>query len=467
MPAGWTVALLAALAPAAPETAAAPRPTYESPPILLAASELLPDEKMSGERWGVIDLVENDGFMNRWRIASDWGELVAESDAMLEARLREIDALIRLEEIERSQAFLDAFEAALTGTFKAARQVVEQPVATAKALPGGVARMFRRTSRRAQDLRDEAKEEIAELREDVDEWREERATDEEAEASEDETVAEDGTAAGAEEGDDAGRSETLEEAKEVAEDVYKEARRYFQRKTGYRRARRGWAKALGVDPYGDNEALDRELFRVSVASAAGGFSLKLLAPPTIPGLSELRDVKEVVYDLDGLDLRLRNEKIFRELGFDRSFTDPLWDGKPWTATLMTVLADSVEALDGVANLVSLMAWARDAASRDEARFQASAGAHYAALHARRPIARLHEGDVFVSAVLEEGPIVVALPVDRLAWTETWAETWSAARTQLAAEESGRTLELHLAGDLSPLARSRLESQGVRVAAHAF
>jgi len=465
VPAGWTAALLIALAPATAAPPAEPGPPFETPPILFPASDLLPDERMSGERWGVIDLVENDGFMNRWRIASDWGELVASSDAQLEARLREIDALIRLEDVERSEAFLDAFEAALTGTFQAARQVVEQPVQTAKALPSGVARMFRRTKRRVQDLRDEAKEEYGELKEDVEEWREERATEDDAAAEE--SATDDGAPADAASGEDDGRNETLEEAKEVAGDVYKEARRYFQRKTGYRRARRGWAKALRVDPYGDNEALNRELFRVSVASAAGGFSMKLLSPPTIPGLTDLRDVKEIVYDLDGLDLRLRNEKIFSELGFDRSFTDPLYDHKPWNATLLTDLADAVQALREVANVSALMAWAREAGSREEARFQAAADGYYVALHETRPIARLHEGTVFVSAVLEEGPIVVALPVDRLAWSEAWDETWSETCRQLGEEESGRPIELHLAGDLSPLARERLEARGVRVVAQAF
>jgi hypothetical protein len=437
---------------------------FEEPPIVLSAETLLPAGPLAGERFRVLDRVENDGFMNRWRIETDWGELEADSDRMLQVRLREIQALMRLEEVERTTAFLDAFEEALSDAWRAARQVVDQPVETAKRLPGGVSRMFSRTRRKAADLAQEAREEYHELKEDRAERQAESAAEEAAG-----TPAPDADPGGADSEDEARarRRERLEEAKEVARDVGEEARRFFQRKSGYRRARRGWARELGVDPYGDNEVLNRHLFRVSAASAAGGFSARLVPVPDIPGLSRLGDVKEIVYDLDALDLRLRNEKIFLELGFDRSFTDRLYEGGAWSDSLITDLADALRALHPVANLGSLMAWARSATTHDEARFQAAVAEQYAEMRRRgESIARLHEGDVFVSAVMTDGPAVVALAVDRLAWTEDWAKTWDLAYGQLLAEE-GRPVELHLRGDASQAVRRRLAEQGVQLVERAF
>ena len=445
---------------------------FETPPIELSAHERLPAAELTGPGWGIHDRVENDGFMNHWRIASDWGELAADGDRLLAVRRRELAALVALEEVTRSQAFLDSLEAAFTGPWKAARRVVEHPVQTAKAIPAGVTRMFRRYNRKARDRAAEAKQEARELREDVDEWRAKRAAREEAAAAPPAAGAGAGASGDAADADaEADREESrrgqLGEALEVARDVGEEASRYFQRKTGYRKARRGWAKALGVDPYSDNAALNRELFRVAVASAAGGFSLRFAGLPGVPGLSELGKVNDVVYDLDTLDLRLRNERIFASLGFDRSFTDPLYDGKAWNARLLTDLADAVEALRGVANLHALLAWAAEATTRDEARFQALVARAYADLHRSRPLAHLHEGIALVSAVVAGGPVVVAAAFDHLAWTEEWAGTFAEATALLAVEEAGRAIELHLDGDATDRVRRETAAAGVSLVENAF
>jgi hypothetical protein len=445
---------------------------FETPPIELSAHERLPAAELTGPGWGIHDRVENDGFMNHWRIASDWGELAADGDRLLAVRRRELAALVALEEVTRSQAFLDSLEAAFTGPWKAARRVVEHPVQTAKAIPAGVTRMFRRYNRKARDRAAEAKQEARELREDVDEWRAKRAAREEAAAAPPAAGAGAGASGDAADADaEADREESrrgqLGEALEVARDVGEEASRYFQRKTGYRKARRGWAKALGVDPYSDNAALNRELFRVAVASAAGGFSLRFAGLPGVPGLSELGKVNDVVYDLDTLDLRLRNERIFASLGFDRSFTDPLYDGKAWNARLLTDLADAVEALRGVANLHALLAWAAEATTRDEARFQALVARDYADLHRSRPLAHLHEGYALVSAVVAGGPVVVAAAFDHLAWTDEWAGTFAEATALLAVEEAGRPIELHLDGDATDRVRRETAAAGVSLVENAF
>jgi len=461
-------AVLLLLVPATPAPDETP---YDMPPIVLSAHARLGEEALTGPGWGVHDRVENDGFTNRWRLASDWGEIVAAGDRMLEVRRRELAALVALREVTRTGAFLDALEAALAGPWKAARRVVENPVETAQGIPAGVTRMFRRYARRASDRAAEARAEYREIKEDVDDWRAERRAAAAAEPESASPEGDSGELAAARADEEAereeSRRESLGEALEVARDVGEEASRYFQRKSGYRKARRSWARALGVDPYTDNPALNRELFRVAVASAAGGYSLRLVTLPAVPGLSELGRIDDVVYDLDALDLRLRNEKIFAGLGFDRAFTDPLYDAKAWNARLLTDLADAVAALDGVANRHAILAWAAQAATREEARFQALVVSYYAELHRRRPLVHLHEGPALLSAVLADGAVVTAAAFDHLAWTELWAETFADATAHLAAEERGRPVELHLDGDATASARRATAAAGVRLVEHAF
>jgi len=449
--------LLFALAPLAPAHAA----DLESPPLELAARERAPAALLSGPHHRVVDPVVNDGFMDRWTIASDWGEMTAASDALLRVRVHEIGALAELAEVTNSDAFREAFEKALTGRFYAAREVVQHPIETAKRIPSGVSRMIKRTTRRVRNLSERAEEKA----EDLEESREEKRRQEEAEAAAREAGEE--PAAESDEERAARREEQLEQAKGVASDVGEEGKRQFQRLVGYRKARLAWAKELGVDPYGDNEPLDEELFRVAAASAAGGLPIRFAPIPNVPGLDELAGVNSLVYDLDGLDLRLRNEAIFFDLGFTRPQVDRLYDARVWGDTLITDLADATKRLGEVSNLELLFEWALEAADRDEARFQAAVARQLADVHeARSPIARLVAFDNLLGARLADGAAVLPLAVDRLAWTETAAALLADAGEAFEIRE-GEALELRLLGDASPAARAAIAARGVRLAERGF
>jgi len=440
----------------------------ETAPLILSAKARLPPDQLAGEHFRVFEIVRNDGFMNHWRIDSDWGLFEADSDRQLAVRLREIEALAVLEQVTTSQAFKEAFEQALTGKFQAAREVVEHPVETAKRIPDGVLRMLRRTTRRARNLTERSEEKYGELKEKLDE----RRADQEAEEAADETGEATAEATDAElEAEAAARAErrakNLHEAGEVAKDIGEEARRHFLSSIGYRKARRGWAKSLGVDPYGDNEPLDEQLLRVSIASTAGGLPVRFAPLPTIPGLAELSQVKSIVYDLDSLDLRLRNEAIFFELGFTRAQVDSLYDRRVWNDTLITDLADAMHDLESVPNLEVLMHSALAAADRDEARFQAAVDGHYAHLHRERsPVATLVANDSIVGVRLADGTPVLALAVDHLAWTETAAELLEGGLIRLRGADQ-RTVELHLAGDATETLRREVEARQIRLVEHAF
>ncbi len=62
---------------------------YEQPPTL-KASDVLPPEARKGAHHEVHEEVVNDGFMNRYRIASDFGRFEAYGELVLAVRVQEI-----------------------------------------------------------------------------------------------------------------------------------------------------------------------------------------------------------------------------------------------------------------------------------------------------------------------------------------------------------------------------------------
>jgi hypothetical protein len=97
-------------------TCIASDPAFQSLPIILSASDFLPKSLLTGDNYSVSDRVNNDGFTNTYTIASDYGEYTVEGTAQLRTRLHEIEATRAIEELERSDAFVDAMHYASKGS---------------------------------------------------------------------------------------------------------------------------------------------------------------------------------------------------------------------------------------------------------------------------------------------------------------------------------------------------------------
>jgi hypothetical protein len=73
-------------------TCVASEPSFQSLPVMLSASDFLPEALLTGDNYSVIDRVSNDGFTNTYTIASDYGEYTVEGTAQLRTRIHEIGA---------------------------------------------------------------------------------------------------------------------------------------------------------------------------------------------------------------------------------------------------------------------------------------------------------------------------------------------------------------------------------------
>ena len=74
---------------------------YEKPPSI-PFNTAFPDVAIKGEHYSVKTSVPTDGFLTRAVIKSEFGEFVALGPGMLEMRLHEIDALVKLQTFEAS-----------------------------------------------------------------------------------------------------------------------------------------------------------------------------------------------------------------------------------------------------------------------------------------------------------------------------------------------------------------------------
>ena len=77
---------------------------YE-PTVTLNASQILPPDVLAGPHHRVQERVYNDGYLNTYRVDSKFGTFVAVSTAMLRKRIGEINALVRMEQIQNSKEY--------------------------------------------------------------------------------------------------------------------------------------------------------------------------------------------------------------------------------------------------------------------------------------------------------------------------------------------------------------------------
>jgi hypothetical protein len=133
---GFSVAMLFHIS----STCVASDPPFQSLPVILSASDFLPQVLLTGDNYSVSDRVSNDGFTNMYTIASDYGEYTVEGTAQLRTRIHEIKATRAIEELERSDAFVDAMKGSVTGAIEGGKALVKAPIDTGKKAVKGLGR---------------------------------------------------------------------------------------------------------------------------------------------------------------------------------------------------------------------------------------------------------------------------------------------------------------------------------------
>ena len=225
---------------------------------------------------------------------------------------------------------------------------------------------------------------------------------------------------------------------------------------GFEKERRELAKSLGVDPYTSNPVLSKKLTDMAWVAFSGRFGIQAAMSVFVPGsmvMSAVTITNSTVYDTPPGDLINAARATFAATGASAAQVQALVKNPQYTLSILTAVALGVQRLQGVDGLPSVIDFAAVAKTQDETRLVAGMV---------NMLARYNESTQRIAQVTAPGPLVartvsgevmVAAPVDYVAWTQRTARIEQ--RDDLRAPKR----LVWLSGQMSPRARKQFEGLG--------
>jgi len=377
------------------------------PSPLLWAKDLAAPELLRGPQFVVNERVPVKDFLCRFTLRSDYGTFDVHGLRMLYIRVHEVHGLALLNQMSNTQEFLQAAAQAVARPVTSAVNMITNPVETVEGLPGGVTRLFDRIKLGGEEIAAAATAPSG--------------TDEQKVAS------------------------VTQRVGSITVDVL-----------GFEKERRQLAKSVGVDPYTTNPVLGKKLTDMAWVAFSGRVAIEATMSVVVPGstiMSAVSFTNSTVYDTPPGDLVNNAQAIFASTGASPAQVQGLIRNPQYSLTILTAVAQGVQRLQGVPGIAAVVPFAAAAKTQDETNFVASA---------INMLARYHESTQRIALVTAPGPIlgrtvsgelVVAAPVDYVAWTEPAARF--ARREDLRAPQR----LIWLSGELSPRARKGAEALG--------
>ena len=387
------------------ESAAAEKapPPFETPPVLQAA-DVVRDDLRSGPDFSLADAVHNDGFMNRYRIRSTWGEIDVVSTPLLRKRVREIYAIRQIEELSKTKEFAKGVGEAGKGAARGAVHLVTDPVDTVSSAASGVGKLFGMAKKSVSGDKDKASD--------------------------------------------------------TEDSTWKQA-------AGYAQTKRNYAKELKIDVYTRNPLLEKRLDDLAWAGWAGGITGGLAMVAIPGGIGVAVSVSKNTDLLNRIDvtrppseIRKDNGGKLRAMGIPADSVDRFLDDStlsPTEQTLIVVALEDMETTEGRGHFLDFATGAPDADVASFAVLQATLFSRYHASQA--PIARFQPIGQRLVARTEDGSAVGIHPTDHLFWTESAAAIADSADPQLT---DAPHKFLWVGGRASDAARQGLASKGWEV-----
>lgn len=111
-------------------------------PIVLKASDILPENTIHGRNYTIQNEVHNDGLINTYQLTTNYGPTSVESSSQLMIRLQELKALQVMEDIDRKGVFGDALVKGVKAPVQTVVELVQEPVETSKNIVRGAGRFL-------------------------------------------------------------------------------------------------------------------------------------------------------------------------------------------------------------------------------------------------------------------------------------------------------------------------------------
>ena len=377
----------------------------------LDAAQFAPPDLLSGPHFKVAPQVTIDGYMAKFEMETDYGPLTARGTEMLRVRVREMPAIAELSDVSQTKAFTDAAAKSAMVPVDFAKNLATDPKQTMNSVANGVGALFASAGRAVKQ---------------GSEYVSDKATD-------------------------SGTKSTSESSGGSFNDD----------PIGYNKAKREWAKKLGVDPYSTNPVLEQKLSAAAQASFAGGFAVGLavgaVIGPAQYAVSLDESTRDAVWDKSPGELEAINEAKLQEMGISGRPVRDFLRTPSFTPTLSTALVSALKSLPNVRGGASIVVMASQAQSEVQARFMVHA-LQLLALYEKRGtrIAEIRVSGRVPVGVTGAGFVVVPAAIDYVPWTEQVAGF--ANRKELA----GKGHLLLLTGTLSPEAKKEFATRGWKV-----
>ena len=373
--------------------------------LTLKAADLLPSETLNSDLYQIQDKVQNDGFMNRYIVTSQWGRWEVPSNALLDIRLTEIVAMSEMRKIEEGNSFSGAIQDDARDLGEGVTNMINDPKGALEGATSGVSKMFA--------LAGES-------------WKNRKTSKDEPLLS--------------------NLGNTI---------------------SGFSKEKRELAAQFGVDPYSSNEDLHVELDRIARA-ASSGVMVGMVAKALIPGGIGLalsatdlsHSLNELVTTSSETELRIINREKLQEIGMDAVLIERFLDDSSTSSTYKTYLVGTLETMQGVAGRDLFLDWAIGSLSEDVAFFKAQSAIMYAGYHTQqKKLDRFARFGATLTGIDSDNSLVAHAALDHLLWTESFALVLESLNDKIAVAEKVQDKQISLSGTASQKSIAELEERG--------
>jgi hypothetical protein len=393
-------------------------PAFEEPDNL-KASKILPADLLKGPHHRVEKEVLSDGYLNYYKISSDYGDFDAASTASLKTRVGEIEAMASLDELSKTEVFAKAAADAGVAQLKTLQAFATKPVETVKGIPGGIGRMLNRTKRQAGEAVGATKEFVS--------------GDDDDEESGDEQS-------------DAEKEGTTDKAVGLTESYL-----------GVGKAQRAWSQKLGTDPYSSNEVLQAAIKEVAWAERLGKFGMGFAGVPSIPGADVIADVNEAVWSKDPWELQDLNRARLAATGASEDLIEIYLENHRLTPSQQTLLTAAIAEMEDVAGRDGILRQSMRLDGETEVNFFIKSVTMLAWYHLNeKPLETVLTYAMIPVGVDQEGNAALLFAADHVYWTESIANN---AANHAGRRQADRSASIWLLGTASKRTRQELSKLG--------
>jgi len=377
----------------------------EEPPVL-KASQILRPGVFKGPHHVLQEDIPTAGFLNQYTILSDSGSFNVKGNALLAKRIHEINAMVALGKIEKSEEFKSSLKSAAKMPVQMIENLIDDPKATAQQIGQGAKRFINRAGEMFHRNGQKTKEE-----------------------------------------DNA-----------------------FQSALGFSKAKRQICWDLKVDPYTDNQRLQKQLDDLAWASFAGKFTITLgmMAIPggagtAISGVSTSSTIAESIRDNSPTDLSLKNREMLTQMGISENLTNAFHATSDISPTHQTVIVRSLTALKNAQGRDQFLSMCLSARSEADAVFFQRITQIMQTYHeTKSPIVKIFNLYGLPAASTQDHTLIIPLELDYGSWNPKSTQLAEAISTYQIPGEAISKRQLVITGKVTPMAKEQLTKRGIEV-----